>query len=82
MRGKLIFIVGLGIGYVLGARAGRQRYEQIASAAEKLWNSPAVQKPRAEISQFVETQAPKVADAVTDAAGSAIKKVTGRGGKS
>lgn len=78
MRGRVLFIAGLAIGYVLGAKAGRQRYEQIATAADKLWNSPAVQKPKAELSHFVETNAPKVADAVTDAAGSAIRKVTGR----
>lgn len=29
----------LGAGYVLGARAGRERYEQIAATAQKLWES-------------------------------------------
>ena len=37
-------LVGLGVGYVLGARAGRERYEDI----ERLWNrvsgAPQVQK--------------------------------------
>ncbi|MGO1594811.1 MAG: hypothetical protein ACTHW1_11060, partial [Ancrocorticia sp.] len=32
-------IVGGSIGYVLGARAGRGRYEQIAKLASKIWNS-------------------------------------------
>ncbi|WP_144720903.1 hypothetical protein [Agrococcus jejuensis] len=78
MRGKIIFVAGIGVGYVLGAKAGRQRYEQIASAAEKLWNSKTVAKPRAEVQQFVETQTPKVVDAATDAATKAIRKATRR----
>ena len=31
-------------GYVLGARAGRERYEQIKSGAQKLKNNPTVQR--------------------------------------
>ena len=44
MRGKLIFVAGAAAGYVLGSRAGHQRYEQIASGASKFWNSRGVQK--------------------------------------
>jgi hypothetical protein len=29
MKGKLALVAGLGIGYVLGARAGREQYERI-----------------------------------------------------
>lgn len=43
MRGKLGLIVGLGVGYVLGTRAGRARYEQIKEAALKVWNLDPVQ---------------------------------------
>ena len=42
--GKLTFIAGLAAGYVLGARAGRQRYEQIRRTSGKVWNSGPVQK--------------------------------------
>ena len=44
MRGKIGLVVGLGVGYVLGTRAGRARYEQIKKQAEKVWELPAVQK--------------------------------------
>ena len=44
MRGKLLFITGGLVGYVLGARAGRKRYEQIVAAADNLWNAPPVQR--------------------------------------
>lgn len=43
MRGRLLFILGLAIGYVFGTRAGRRRYEQIKSAAQNLWESEPVQ---------------------------------------
>jgi hypothetical protein len=35
---KIGFIAGAGIGYVLGARDGRGRYEQLKSKASELWN--------------------------------------------
>jgi hypothetical protein len=42
--GKLSFALGLGAGYVLGARAGRARYEQIQQAAVSLTEKPQVQE--------------------------------------
>jgi len=44
MRGKLLFITGGLVGYVLGARAGRKRYDQIASVANDIWNAAPVQR--------------------------------------
>jgi hypothetical protein len=44
MRGKATFLAGLAIGYVLGAKAGRERYEQIARAARKVRSNPTVQE--------------------------------------
>jgi CBS domain-containing protein len=38
------FTLGFGAGYVLGARAGRQRYEQIVSLWEKIAGSPVVRQ--------------------------------------
>jgi hypothetical protein len=40
---KLSLLVGAAIGYVLGARAGRERYEQIVSLARKVAGSQTVQ---------------------------------------
>lgn len=36
-------IIGLGVGYVLGAKAGRERYEQIMEAVGDLTARPEVQ---------------------------------------
>ena len=41
---KISFLLGAAAGYVLGARAGRQRYEQIRSGAAKAWQSQPVQQ--------------------------------------
>ena len=40
---KLSMAVGFAVGYVLGAKAGRQRYEQIAEAARRVRDHPTVQ---------------------------------------
>jgi hypothetical protein len=37
------FLLGAAIGYVLGARAGHGRYEQLRKAYERLADHPAVQ---------------------------------------
>jgi hypothetical protein len=44
MRNKLIFLAGVGVGYVLGARAGRERYEQLVRVARKVRENPTVQE--------------------------------------
>lgn len=44
MRNKLFFLAGLGVGYVLGSKAGRQRYEQIAQASRRVAEHPKVQE--------------------------------------
>jgi hypothetical protein len=43
MKGKVLFVAGLAIGYVLGTRDGRRRYEQIKAAATNIWESEPVQ---------------------------------------
>jgi hypothetical protein len=44
MRGKLWFIGGLAAGFVLGARAGREKYEELVRNARKVWDHPTVQE--------------------------------------
>lgn len=67
---KLTLVVGIGIGYVLGAKAGRQRYEQIAGAARQFADSPVVQdvaeKAKQQAGAVVERAAAAVSDRVGD----------------
>jgi SLT domain-containing protein len=44
MLKKLVFLGAGAVGYVLGAKAGRERYEQIAEQAQKLRSNPTVQQ--------------------------------------
>lgn len=67
--GKLSFLAGAAVGYVLGAKAGVQRYEQIKSLSNKLWNSEPVQHQVDRGKEAARTQlAPAMADAVSTAA--------------
>lgn len=66
MRYRITFIAGLAVGYVLGAKAGRARYEQIAGTARRVVESPAVQETAgivgAQVSSAGKTVATKVGD--------------------
>ena len=57
---KLPLVIGLAIGYVLGARAGRERYEQIRERASRLWESPRVRKARREVESYARKQGPVI----------------------
>lgn len=59
---KLLFVVGLGAGYVLGARAGREQYDKIAAAANNVWQSPKVAKARKDVEAYARQQAPIIAE--------------------
>lgn len=72
---KPSLVVGFAAGYVLGARAGRERYEQIASSARRFAGNPTVQSAASRAQETVATQAPVVADAVKDKASSAASAV-------
>ena len=59
---KLTLLIAAGAGYVLGSRAGRERYEQIKTQATKTWNSPTVQ----DAADAVQAQAKQAAGDVKD----------------
>jgi hypothetical protein len=56
-------------GYVLGARAGRERYEQIKQQADKLMNNPKVQQAASDAQDVVADKAPIVKDKVAGTVG-------------
>lgn len=43
MKGKLGFVAGAAVGYVLGTRAGRKSYESLKSRVKSLWHTDQVQ---------------------------------------
>ncbi len=60
MRSKFLLLVGLAIGYVLGARAGRERYEQMRACVSRLWESPQVRRARQDVETYARQQAPVI----------------------
>ena len=71
--GKISFLAGGVVGYVLGTRAGEKRYEQIKKQADKAWQNPAVQEKVTAATEQVKTKAPAVAAAVGQKAADAGK---------
>ena len=72
---KLISLAAFGAGYVLGARAGRERYDQIMRGFTKVREDPRVQEQAHHVAEVAKEQAPIVKDKVTEAAASAVQKV-------
>lgn len=77
MKGKILLVVGLGIGYVLGTRAGRERYEEIKATVNKFWQDPRVQKQVNQAEAFVKDKAPDVAEFISDGAKKVVAQVSG-----
>jgi hypothetical protein len=76
---KLPLLAAAAVGYVLGTRAGRERYEQIKSGAQKIARDPRVQSASHKAQDAVASQAAHAAevakDKVTDVASTAADKV-------
>lgn len=68
MRGKVGLVIGLGIGYVLGTRAGRERYEQIKEQALKVWNLDPVQNQVGKAKDFAKSSIMALPNALWDGA--------------
>ncbi|RBM19016.1 hypothetical protein [Streptomyces sp. PT12] len=66
---KLTFMAGVAVGYVLGARAGRERYEQLKERTERLLANPAVRNTVDSAAQSGRQAAARAAGAVADRAG-------------
>jgi len=64
MRTKLVFGVGFGLGYYLGAMAGRERYEQINRVARKVNSSDAFQTAEEKAKAAVDLGVERAKDAV------------------
>ncbi len=76
MRSKAAFIVGTGLGYVLGTRAGRQRFEAIKGWSRTAWQNPRVQARVTELegkaADFAKTEAAALKGRVTESLRTAV----------
>lgn len=72
MRYKLTFVAGLAIGFVLGTRAGRERYEQLKKSARQLSQNPAVRNAAESAAHNGREAAGKAFHAVSDRVGDRV----------
>ncbi len=79
MRGKVGLVIGLGIGYVLGTRAGRERYEQIKAQALKVWNLEPVQNQVGKVKDFAKSSVMALPGALWTSATKVVKATSGQG---
>jgi hypothetical protein len=79
MKGKAGLVVGLAIGYVLGTRAGRERYEQIKSQWLKVWNTDPVQEQVGKVKDFAASTAMALPSTLWDSAVKVTKAATSKG---
>jgi len=79
MRGKAGLVVGLAIGYVLGTRAGRERYEQIKGQWLKVWNLDPVQEQVGKVKEFAASTAMALPSTLWDSAVKVAQAATSKG---
>ncbi|MBW3595605.1 MAG: YtxH domain-containing protein [Actinobacteria bacterium] len=66
MKIRLGFLVGFGAGYVMGAKAGTERYEQLRRLYENVLSSPAVREARGKVKGAAETGFDQARDLASD----------------
>jgi hypothetical protein len=79
MKGKGGLLLGLAVGYVLGTRSGRARYEQMKRWAVSRWRDPAVQAKVSEVGTTIKEKAKDKAPEVQHRLADVSKKAVHRG---
>lgn len=72
---KFALVAAAAAGYVLGTRAGRERYEQIKARATQLWENPRVQKTVNDAEDMVKNNAGDVGGKAAQTASHAASAV-------
>jgi hypothetical protein len=86
MRYRLTFAAGLVLGYVLGTRAGRERYEKLKKSAQNFAKNPAVrntaesaaQQSRDLAGRVYHSMSSKVGDQVPDSVADRVRAMRAR----
>ena len=73
---KLLALIIFCAGYVLGAKAGRERYEQIHRLTMRVKNNPTVQETARHAAEMAREQAPVVKDKVGEGAAKVKDKLS------
>jgi hypothetical protein len=75
VMGKLGVALGVAVGYVLGARAGRERYEQIAASARQIMDKPQVKRVVESAPETAQARVEQIANKAADAVHTAGDRV-------
>ncbi|GLZ10979.1 hypothetical protein Acsp04_12140 [Actinomadura sp. NBRC 104425] len=78
MKYRATFIAGAAVGYVLGTRAGRERYEQIKRMTRRLMENPTVQETAGLLRARGEELAGAAKGKAGELAGAAQKRMPGQ----
>jgi hypothetical protein len=78
MKNRIVFVAGVAVGYVLGARAGRGSYEKLKANANELWNNPKIQETVSETTGALKNRLPEVQEKAAEAVKKAQETVAGR----
>jgi hypothetical protein len=81
MRFKAGFLVGLGAGYVLGTRAGEERYQQIKELAQSVRENPGVQRFTGEMNRTATIGKERVSEAASRTVQQATEKAAEQASK-
>ncbi|WP_078965368.1 YtxH domain-containing protein [Streptomyces aureocirculatus] len=87
MRYRLTFVAGLALGYVLGTRSGRERYEQIKKSVREVSQNPAVrntvesatQQGKEVAGKALNTVSERVGDRMPDSVADRVRALRERG---
>jgi gas vesicle protein len=77
MKRKILFIVGIGTGYVIGARAGREKYDKLVKTLDHFWQDARVSRVRDDVTNYARTQAPILVDRAEAVAKAAPATIAG-----
>ncbi len=80
MKVRLGFLVGFGAGYVLGAKAGTERYEQLRRLYENVISSPGFQQATGKAKEAVGTGLGQAKDLASEGVSKVKDKASGGDG--
>jgi hypothetical protein len=73
----LVASIAAGVGYVLGTKAGRSRFEEIRSRTKEFVESPKVQETVSNLSETVKQNAQKLPDPVANVVSAVADRAKG-----
>lgn len=78
MKTKLAFLVGVGVGYLIGTDSGRENLEKAKTWAKDSWENPEVQSKVKDVEERVTKVVREQGGQLSEKVSTAVKDATGR----